>query len=170
MKANNIQQKQVIFNTDNKFSDVLVYFSESFMNIEKEEDILWDLAKNCISQLGFVDCVVYLLDEEKQSMIQKAAYGPKNPENFDILAPVERPLGFGIVGHVAQSGKAELINDASLDERYEMDDEFRYSEVCVPIQIDNKVIGIIDCEHPDKYFFTEHHLQMLLTISSMTAG
>ncbi|MEL7064150.1 MAG: GAF domain-containing protein, partial [Bacteroidota bacterium] len=131
---------------EEKFSDVLMYFSESLLDIEDEETILWDLAKNCIAKLGFVDCVVYLLDESRDVMIQKAAYGPKNPKDFEIREPVERPLGFGIVGHVAASGNAELIHDASKDERYEEDDEFRYSEVCVPIIIDGKVIGIIDCE------------------------
>ncbi|WP_353779460.1 histidine kinase [Winogradskyella sp. 3972H.M.0a.05] len=155
--------------TETKFSDVLMYFSESLLGIDDEEEILWDLAKNCISKLGFVDCVVYLLDEAKNAMIQKAAYGPKNPKDFEIYEPVERPLGSGIVGHVAESGIAELINDTSKDERYRMDDEFRLSEVCVPIIIDGEVIGIIDCEHPDKDFFSEHHLQMLLTISSICA-
>ena len=166
-----ITQNSVRFpeGAEEKFSDVLMYFSESLLDIEDEEAILWDLAKNCIAKLGFVDCVVYLLDESRDVMIQKAAYGPKNPKDFEIYEPVERPLGFGIVGHVAASGNAELIHDASKDERYEEDDEFRYSEVCVPIIIDGKVIGIIDCEHPDKNFFSDHHLHMLLTMSSITA-
>lgn len=155
--------------TDKKFSDVLMYFCESLLGINNEDAILWDLAKNCISKLGFIDCVVYLLDETRDVMIQKAAYGPKNPKDFEIYEPVERPVGTGIVGHVAKSGNAELIHDTSKDERYKMDDEFRYSEVCVPIIIDGKVIGIIDCEHPDKHFFSEHHLHMLLTMSSICA-
>lgn len=166
-----ITQNSVRFpeGTEAKFSDVLMYFSESLLDIDDEEAILWDLAKNCISKLGFVDCVVYLLDEPRGVMIQKAAYGPKNPKDFEIFEPVERPLGFGIVGHVAATGNAELIHDASKDERYRADDEFRYSEVCVPIIIDGKVIGIIDCEHPEKNFFSDHHLHMLLTMSSITA-
>ncbi|WP_298903332.1 histidine kinase [uncultured Psychroserpens sp.] len=155
--------------TDTKFSDVLMYFSESLLGIDDEEEILWDLAKNCISKLGFVDCVVYLLDDIRNVMVQKAAYGPKNPKDFEIYEPVERPVGTGIVGYVAQTGIAELLHDTSKDERYKMDDEFRLSEVCVPIIIDGKVIGIIDCEHPDKHFFSEHHLHMLLTISSICA-
>ncbi|MEN1786427.1 MAG: GAF domain-containing protein [Bacteroidota bacterium] len=155
--------------SSSNFSDVLTYYCESLLGIENEEEVLWDLAKNCISKLGFVDCVVYLLDDKRNVMIQKAAYGPKNPKNLEIFQPVERPLGFGIVGHVAQSGNAALIHDTSLDERYEPDDEFRFSEVCVPIIMDSRVMGIIDCEHPRKYFFSEHHLNMLLTMSSITA-
>ncbi|WP_298791783.1 histidine kinase [uncultured Allomuricauda sp.] len=151
------------------FANVLMYFSESLLGVDSEEEILWDLAKNCISRLGFVDCVVYQLDEDRGVMVQKAAYGPKNPKAFEIYEPIELPLGFGIVGHVAQSGNAELLHDTSKDERYKMDGEFRYSEVCVPIIIDGKVIGIIDCEHQEKNFFTKHHLCMLLAISSICA-
>ena len=155
--------------TDIKFSDVLMYFSESLLGIDDEEEILWDLAKNCISKLGFVDCVVYLLDHSRDVMVQVAAYGPKNPKDFEIYKPVERPVGTGIVGYVAQTGIAEILHDTSIDERYKMDDEYRYSEVCVPIIIDGKVIGIIDCEHPEKNYFTQHHLHMLLTMSSICA-
>lgn len=166
-----ISQNSQLFpeNKDVKFSDVLMHFSESLLGIDNEDDILWELAKNCISKLGFIDCVVYLLDESRDVMIQKAAYGPKNPKDFEIYEPIERPVGNGIVGHVAKTGNAELIKDTSKDSRYRMDDEFRFSEVCVPIIIDGDVIGIIDCEHPEKNFFSEHHLHMLLTISSICA-
>ncbi|EDP69758.1 putative orphan protein; putative GGDEF protein [Flavobacteriales bacterium ALC-1] len=166
-----ISQNSQLFpeSKDLKFSDVLMQFSESLLDINSEDEILWMLAKNCISKLGFIDCVVYLLDESRNVMVQKAAYGPKNPKGFEISEPVERPIGFGIVGHVAKTGNAELINDTSNDVRYKMDDEFRFSEVCVPIIIDGEVIGIIDCEHPEKNFFSEHHLHMLLTISSICA-
>lgn len=153
----------------NNFSDVLMYFSESFLGIDDEDSVLWDLAKNCISKLGFVDCVVYLLDKDRNILIQKAAYGPKNPKDYEIYEPLSRPLGSGIVGSVALSGKSELIHDTSLDKRYIIDDEFRYSEVCVPIIIDRKVIGVIDCEHPDKNFFSNYHLEILQTISSICA-
>ena len=35
------------------FEDVLIYFSKSLLGKGSEEDILWDMAKNCISKLGF---------------------------------------------------------------------------------------------------------------------
>jgi LytS/YehU family sensor histidine kinase len=73
------------------------------------------------------------------------------------------------VGAVAQSGKAEIINDTSLDERYIVDDARRHSEITVPIINHGKVIGIIDSEHSQKGFYTERHLQILTTIASLLA-
>ena len=85
---------------------ILLYFSTSIFGQDTEEEIVWDLAKNCISQLGFVDCVVYLLDPDTQVLKQKAAFGPKNPRDYQIYHPIEIELGKGIVGQVALTGES----------------------------------------------------------------
>ncbi|MCR9263491.1 MAG: histidine kinase [Flavobacteriaceae bacterium] len=134
-----------------------------------EEDILWDLAKNCIAKLGFVDCVVYLVDHKNNLLVQKAAYGPKNPKDRKLYKPVEINIGDGITGYVALSGQAEIINDTSKDVRYIEDDALRLSEICVPIVYEDTIYGVIDCEHPQANFFTDHHLKMLSAIASICA-
>lgn len=146
------------------------YFATSLLEQDTEEDILWDLAKNCISQLGFVDCVIYLLDREKGVLVQKAALGSKSPEGRVIVNPIVIPLGQGIVGSVAASGKAELIGDTGLDPRYIVDDQRRFSEITVPIIASSEVLGVIDSEHPDKNFFTQEHLKMLGAIASLCSN
>ncbi|MCL6266698.1 histidine kinase [Flagellimonas myxillae] len=151
------------------FEDILIYFSESLLGKENEDEILWDLAKNCIAKLGFVDCVVYLILEDRELLVQKAAYGPKNPKDHKLYNPVEIVLGHGITGSVAVSGKAEIIPDTSKDPRYIVDDDNRLSEICVPISHEDVIYGVIDCEHPEKEFFTNHHLKMLSAIASICA-
>ena len=111
----------------------------------------WDIARNCISKLGFVDCIVYILDEEK-SVSSKSSLWSKNPVQREILNPIEISLGKGIVGSVAQSGVAEIIRDTSVDQRYIVDDMRRLSEISVPMVNDGTVFGIIDSEHPEKNF------------------
>lgn len=160
--------KLVNYNTD-QFEEILVYFSNSIHGKDNEDEILWDLAKNCIAKLDFVDCVVYLLDEENKQLLQKAAFGPKNPKAKEIYNPIKINLGEGISGHVAQTGEAEIIADTSKDPRYLQDDEFRYSEICVPIKTDKQVFGVIDCEHPEKDYFTKQHLRILSAVASICA-
>ena len=152
-----------------QFEDILVYFSKSLLGKENEEEILWDLAKNCIAKLGFVDCVVYLIDHSNNLLIQKAAYGPKNPKDHNLYNPVEIAVGQGITGAVAQSGQAEIIHNTLDDPRYIVDDDQRLSEICVPIAHEDIIYGVIDCEHPEKSFFTEHHLKILSVIASICA-
>jgi ligand-binding sensor domain-containing protein/putative methionine-R-sulfoxide reductase with GAF domain len=146
------------------------YFASSMYAQQSVDNILWDVARNCIGRLQFEDCVIYLLDEEKKVLVQKAAHGPKNPKQFEIDKPIEIPLGKGIVGSVAITGKPEIITDTTKDPRYIVDDERRNSEISVPIKSDGKVIGIIDCEHSKKGFFTQKHLSILTTIASLCAN
>lgn len=149
---------------------VITYFASQINSHTKTDDLLWDVARNCISKLHFEDCVIYLKDETGNNLIQKAAYGPKNAIDFTIHKPIEIPLGKGITGTVAQTGEPEIINDTETDSRYIVDDERRHSEIAVPIFINNKVVGVIDSEHRDKNFFTQRHLTILQTIAALCAN
>jgi putative methionine-R-sulfoxide reductase with GAF domain len=149
---------------------MIEYFTYSGSADSSVGPILWDITRNCISRLGFEDCVIYLLNGEKNRLVQKAAYGAKSTQAFEIANPIEIPVGKGITGHVAQTAKPLIINDTSRDARYIVDDERRFSEITVPIVHDGKVIGVIDSEHKKKNFFTKHHLKTLETISSLCAS
>ena len=145
-------------------------FATSLLAQNTEDEILWELAQNCISRLGFSDCMVYLLDHERRVLVQRAALGGKCPGGRVILNPLEIPWGRGIVGSVAASGRAEVIGDTSVDARYIVDDERRFSELAVPIVANQKVIGVIDSEHPRRNFFTTEHLTVLMAISAVCAN
>ncbi|MGZ5247933.1 MAG: sensor histidine kinase, partial [Flavitalea sp.] len=152
-----------------EIEQVTHFFSNSISNQKTVDDILWDVARNCISKLGFEDCVIYLKDEKRNVLVQQAAWGPKTTDENKILNPIEIPLGKGIVGSVAESGKALIVNDTSIDERYIVDDERRNSEISVPIFRGGEVTGVIDCEHSQKNFYNKKHLQILTTIASLCA-
>lgn len=146
------------------------YFASSMSEQQTEVAILWDVARNCIGRLQFEDCVIYLLEEENNILVQKAAHGPKSPREFEIDKPIGIPMGKGIVGSVAFSGRAEIIRDTTKDARYIVDDAQRYSEITVPISYNGRVLGVIDCEHSKKRFFTQKHLSILTTIASLCAN
>jgi signal transduction histidine kinase/DNA-binding response OmpR family regulator len=167
-RVNEQLQKEISIRMET--NDTINYFATSLFGKNTVHEILWDVAKNCISRLGLVDCVIYLVDEERGVLVQKAAYGKKNPEEFKIYVPIEIPLGMGIVGSVYRTGVPEIVEDASLDSRYIVDDQARLSELAVPLIVKNRVIGVIDSEHPEKNFFTRYHLDALNTIASICAS
>ena len=146
---------------------VLNRFISTLYEQETEEEILWEVARNCIAYLDFYDCVIYMLDEKKGVLQQRAAWGPKAPAGKEIEGYMELPLGVGIVGSVAQSGKAEVIDDVTKDPRYVSGKFSGLSEITVPIFSKGKVIGIIDSEHPQKSFFTNKHQSILTTLSAV---
>ena len=147
----------------------VTFFATSLMTQSSIEDVLWAVVRNCISRLNFVDCVIYWRDQERDVLVQKAAYGPKSPTGYLIDQPIEIPVGKGIVGAVAASGQAELIGNTALDDRYIEDDAARLSEITVPILSEGKVLGIIDAEHPELNFFQPWHLKILLKVATLCA-
>lgn len=149
---------------------IINYFASQINRHKNQEEMLWDVAKNCISRLDLEECVIYLLDPQRNVLVQKAAYGPKNPDSRTILSPIEIPVGQGITGTVAQTLVPEIINNTEKDPRYIVDDERRFSEIAVPIVIDGQLAGVIDSEHREKNFFTPKHLSLLSTIALLTAN
>ncbi len=153
-----------------RFLSVIGNFAGSLLYQNTVSDIVWSVAKNAVAKLEYVDCVVYLMNDSKTHLIQKAAHGPKNPIELDIKNPILIPVGEGIVGTVALTKKPEIIYDTRRDERYIIDDAMRLSEIAVPIiNTDGEVIGVIDSEHPSACFYSEEDLEMLTAIASMTA-
>ena len=148
------------FTIINKFS-ILIQKAKTY------DDVLWSVAKEAVAELGFDDCVIYLFDDKREYLLQKASHGLKNPKGLEVFEPIQIKLGKGIVGTVAKTGVGEIVNDTSLDSRYIIDDAIRFSEITVPIVHDNEVIGIIDSEHPEKNFFSIKDLQTLEIIAAM---
>ncbi|GAB2559653.1 histidine kinase [Spirosoma areae] len=148
---------------------VITFFATSMIRQSTIGQVLWEVVKNCISRLNFVDCVIYWLDQERGVLVQKAAYGPKSPQEYVIAQPIEIPLGKGIVGSVAATGQPELVGDTSKDDRYIRDDAARLAEIAVPIVWEGNVIGVIDAEHPKMNFFQPRHLKILTTVATLCA-
>jgi len=101
---------------------------------------------------------------------QKAAWGDKSSPERKIMDPIEIPVGQGIVGAVAQTGKPELITDTGADPRYIPDDLARCSELAVPIMDGDRVIGVIDTENSQKSYYTSWHLQLFTAIASLCSN
>lgn len=153
-----------------ELEQIINYFSSSLINKNSVDDVLWDVAKNLIGRLGFEDCMIYLWNEDKTKMTQRAGHGPKGTaedivnSHFDVIG------GQGLVGYVMQTKEPVLVPDTTKDNRYRVDDINRLSEITVPVIYDDELIGVIDSEHHQKNFFTQQHMQVLITIASMVGN
>jgi putative methionine-R-sulfoxide reductase with GAF domain len=83
-------------------------------------------------------------------------------ENHLILGPwngkqatehTKIPIGSGVCGYAAQSGKTEVVADVSKDDRYLACFVTTLSEIVVPIKKDGDIIGEIDIDSdmPDAF-------------------
>ena len=143
------------------------YFSTSLSGKKTTNEVLWDVAKNLIGRMNYEDCVIYLWNETKTKMVQKAAYGPKGLPELISESTFDVEPGQGIVGHVVQTRQPILLNDTRKDSRYRIDDAFRLSEVTVPIIHNNELLGVIDSEHSQLSYFSEQDVKILTTIATL---
>ena len=131
--------------------------------------VLWTIAETSMAILGYEDCVIYLVDQSRGVLVQRAAFGPKNA-GFEVADPIEIAIGAGIVGSVAASGRLIRVDDTRLDPRYIVDDAHRRSELAVPIIDQGEVIGVIDSEHSDVGFYNAADEGALTDLAALVAS
>ncbi len=170
MYENRLQQNEKIVKEAFELEKTISYFANSLFGKNTVDEILWDVARNCISRLGFEDCAVYLLDREKQVMVEKAAYSPENLVSAYDPRIGEFAVGEGVVGYVAYTGESVFIPDTTRDERFGSAKVRGHSELAVPLMYGNLVMGAIDSVHHEKNFFTHRHMEILQTIAALCAN
>lgn len=148
----------------------LTRLATALAQAEDLDAVLWAVAHEAIGLMGLEDCVIYVIDAARGVCVQRAAYGPKNPQGYDIYQPIEIRIGEGIVGQVAASGMSVRVDDVSRDPRYIVDDAMRASELAVPILHNGRVIGVLDSEHSTPAFYTIEHEETFIAIASIAAN
>jgi PAS domain S-box-containing protein len=164
------KHQERILQGDLEIEKTINAFSTSLLDQHTEEELLWDLARNCIGSMQFEDCVVYTWDERRKVLVQRAALGAKNPYDDHIDNVIELDLGQGIVGTCALTRRPIRVGNTREDERYVEDDQFRLSELAVPILLGKELLGVIDSEHPKENYYTARHQRILETVASMAAN
>jgi putative methionine-R-sulfoxide reductase with GAF domain len=171
MEKTNIEKlKADDYKAQFELEQITNYFSSSLAGKNTEEDVLWDVSANLIGRMKYEDCIIYLWNEDKTRMVQKAAYGPKGKPEVISKDAFEVAPGQGIVGHVIQTRQPILVKDTRLDLRYRVDDEFRLSELAVPIIYNDELLGVIDSENRQLGYYSERDIKMLTTIATLTGN
>ncbi len=161
--VSDLERKEVLLKTINDFALRLLEISTS-------AELLWYVARQVVARMGFDDCVIYLVDEDRRALRQVAAIGAKNPYSDQIANALIIPIGQGITGQTAQTKQPIIVDNLAEDSRYIPDVESALSEICVPLIIDDEVVGVIDCEDPRPAHFGEEHLEALTSVAAMTSA
>lgn len=164
-----------LINTDEQKYEAVILrtlnaFAIDVMAIPSAEDLYWYVAQNVVGRLNFIDCVIYEANSAQTELVQVAALGEKNPFGRNIINPLRIPFGQGVTGRVAQRKEAIIIEDLRRDENYILDTQLARSEICVPMIFRNRVVGVIDSEHPDPNAFGTAELEILTTVAAMASA
>ncbi len=121
-----------------------------------EEKQLYDRIVNLIRRFFKYDHVaIYTLDNEAGVLVLKAMAG-----KFGKIIPSNQtiPLGQGIVSWVVNHDKSLLSNNVHKNPfflNWTPDLITTEAELCVPIHVDKRVIGVLNIEHSESLYFDE---------------
>ncbi|MCW5873881.1 MAG: GAF domain-containing protein [Anaerolineales bacterium] len=90
-------------------------------------------------------------------------------ESAPEIANMPIALGQGVTGRVAQTGKPIRLDDTRQHLGYLDFDKQTLSELCVPMKIGERVIGVINTESRELNHFTEDDERLLTTLAGQLA-
>jgi signal transduction histidine kinase len=132
---------------------------------------LWDLdailrvaLDNMLNVMGGTIGGILLLDEQTQMLSYRVHEG----FGKEYVEGVRLRLGEGIIGHVAQSGKAILLEDISTDPRVAyptlVNAEGLKAFIAVPLRTKDNVLGVINVASRMPHSFTTSDTHLLYSI------
>lgn len=75
------------------------------------------------------------------------------------------PLGKGVTGRVLTTGKIQRISDVSLEPIYLAVNPKARSELCVPLKVGERIIGVINIENKQLNAFSEADERLMMTFA-----
>src|SRR5262245_7796706 len=111
---------------------------------------------------------IWELDEEAQELFFRIVRG----QAADEIRNLRVRVGEGIVGSVAASGQAELVNDVAADSRWHGDPRGFHTRaiLTVPLRVRVSVIGVLQLLNPvGRERFTQEDLQRMTLFAGVLA-
>lgn len=124
---------------NNHFFEAINEFGLSLVGKNNLNEIAWVVSEKLIHKYDLDNCFIYAIKDNQ--CYQITPFENQGKVRQDRFKKLKIPLGTGIVGTVAASGKGEIVNDTSQDKRYRINDVFRNSELTVPITYEGMTIG-----------------------------
>lgn len=129
------------------------------------EDSLIERATQIIGNTFFPNNFgILLLDTNMQQLIPHHSYRGDRPGPARIVQ-----LDEGICGWVASTGQSLRVPHVSQDSRYLVVDPNTRSELCVPLRVDDRQLGVVNAESQQPDAFTEADERLMTTLASQLA-
>ena len=132
-----------------------------------DEETLLARATDLLRGAFFPDNCGFILLDPGQGVLRHARSFHSH-RSSDELTPIE--VGTGIVGSVAHSGVARRLEDVSSEPAYLALDPAMRSEICVPLKVGSRVLGVFDAESRRPGAFTEADERLLGVLASHVAS
>ncbi len=144
---------------------LLYEVSRSFVSTLDFDHLLQNILGRLRDTCGYLNLAIMLVDEEKNELY------PRSYINYpDTIKSLRMKIGVdGICGHVAQTKKMYYAPDLGRDPYYYMGVEEARSEICYPLMIGDRLIGVLDIESPNIDGFDKEDINLLSGLSAQIA-
>jgi signal transduction histidine kinase len=133
-----------------------------------QEVLLPRVAQLLQETFGYYNANVFLIEGEDQEVVLHAGHG-----GYEAEPPVGSriPVGQGVVGWVARTSEALLVNDVSSELQFtpHVGLPWTRSELAVPIRLGQKVLGVLDLQSTMRGHFGEADIVSLSTVADQIA-
>lgn len=147
----------------------------------KEVNLLYNISQKITACLDLKEVAKLVIDEARRlisadsgslMLVNKetgkfeviAAFGQK----YSTKAPIK--MGQGIAGNVVLTGRGEIINEVSSDPRFIKGHNRINSLICVPLQIHEQAIGVINISSEEPFNYTAADLKLFTALASQAAS
>lgn len=130
------------------------------------DEVLSHAASQIKSLIDYEVFAVALLDEDSHELRFRFAIGHRHEvvENWRI------PVGQGIIGTAAATGRPVRVADVRQDPRYLNALDSVQSELAVPLVLQGRVVGVLDIESSQRDYFTKDQQNILTMLATRIAG
>ncbi|GAG94824.1 unnamed protein product, partial [marine sediment metagenome] len=130
-------------------------------SIMKFDELIDKLMEPLKRNLNFAGFNIYLIDERTKDLKVIATHG----STIEAIEKLKLKVGRGITGRVAKTGESVIVPDVSKDKRYIQANPDVRSEMCVPLKVKDKVIGVLNVEDTKLDAFSKENLILVSTIA-----
>lgn len=152
-----------------KSFSLLFEVSQAIVSNRYLEEILSLIVKMTAELTNSKICSLMLLDEEKNQLVIKATQSLS--EAYKNKPPVK--VGESVSGRALKSKKPIYVRDVTREYDYKYPEIARAeglkSLLCVPMLVQEKVIGVINCYSHGEYNFTQEEIQILTGVANQAA-
>ena len=145
---------------------VVASVAEAVATADDEESLLARATDLLRETLFPGHCGFLLLDPDGGLLHHARSF--RSPRPPDALTPIR--LGTGIAGRVASTGSAQRVDDTARDPGHLGSDPDARSEICVPLKVGARVLGVFDAASPKPGAFTEADERLLGVVASQVAS
>ena len=134
-------------------------------------EVLNQVLSRVVGLLGVEAGSIALTDEATGDLVFRSATGPKSASIKDLrLKP-----GQGVAGWVVQNGRPLVVADTRLDDRFyrKIDEQTGFTTraiACVPILLQEKILGVVELINPRRGIFSEQSVQVLEYLTGLAAS